>query len=125
MTETEKQRLNGKVFQHYMESAKHPNAFTLQQMEDALFYGVGLDERYLAEAYRIIFSYLSQGPSRVHPSLLSMKLHEREDANGDVVEAWLSLESDGTTDRAPQGEHYRLTLDEVKNLWMLTYPYNK
>lgn len=119
-------RAKGTSFEKHMaEHEKHPNAFALRQMEWRLFSGVALTDRYLAQTYREIFFYLAQDVSRLHPCLRSMQLVERLSPENIVEEAWLTLESDGTTDRAPEGDRYRLSLGEVQNLWLLVYPDNQ
>lgn len=122
----ERQRESERRFlNHMIDHGKHPNAWTLQSMEDSLFYGSRLDKRSLALAFRKLFLYMAQDKSRVHRCLHSLLLHERFSPDGEIVEAWLSLESDGTTTRAPKGDRYRLTLNEIKNLWRLIYPYSE
>ncbi len=129
MTKLEKKRATDRrVLSHMMESSNHPNAFTLRQMTAMMLSGHALTEEYLCEVYSKIFGYLALGyPTleNLHSCIRSLRYCERFDGNGNFVEAWLSLESDGTTDRAPKGERYRLTRDEVENLWRLVYPYNK
>lgn len=125
MMKLEKQRAKDqRDLNHMMSGVGHPNTWTLRLMEHCLFDGVPLSDEHLAESYRKIFLYLAQDKTMVHPSLRSLHLQERFSPDGKIVEAWLSLESDGTTDRAKIGERYRLTLSEVRNLWMLVYPYN-
>jgi len=122
----ERQRERERRFlNHMIDHGKHPNAWTLQSMENNLFYGSRLDERSLAKAFRELFLYMAQDKLCVHRCLHSLLLHERFSSDGEIVEAWLSLESDGTTTRAPKGNRYRLTLDEIKNLWRLVYPYSE
>ena len=126
MTKVEKQRQRNALYEkHMMSGGVHPNSFTLLQMEQRLFSGVALTNEHLAKAYREIFNYLAQDTTRIHRSLRTLKLSERFAADGSVVEAWMTLESDGTIPHIPFGTRYTLTLQEVKNLWLLVYPYNK
>lgn len=120
MTKQEKARISERRFmEHMRKHMKHPDREYMKNWMYHLFSGVALTTEYLRNAYKEILEYLAQDLSRVDPCLHSLQFHERENGNGVLVDTWLSLESDGTRPEYPIGKRYRLTLEEVQNLWLL------